>query len=154
MKRERFTSIHRAALRWPTDPIHFNYTGIDLDPIKEPDAWKGEVKNALAPYRKDVYGCHGELAKKRAGRNPYGRVHGYGTPVLPYTASLSEKGDGKIVNEAEVTNEEKKMLDEQAMVRVLMEWCPGPSTSTSTSRKSKDEAKWTDIYGGPLPWGS
>jgi hypothetical protein len=154
MKRERFTSIHRAALRWPADPIHFNYTGIDLDPTKEPDAWKGEIKNALEPYRKDLYGCHGELSKKRVGRNPFGRVHGYGTLVLPYSASTSPNKDEEAASEGKVTEEEKKMLEEQAMVGELMKWCPGSSSSTLTLNKSKDEKGWTDVFGGPLPWDS
>jgi hypothetical protein len=48
MKRERFTALHRAALRFPVD--RFSYIGIGLDPREEPDAWAGEVLSfVLAP---------------------------------------------------------------------------------------------------------
>jgi hypothetical protein len=47
MKRERFVSLHRAAIRFPAD--RFTYIGIDLDPKDEPEAWAGEVAVSPAP---------------------------------------------------------------------------------------------------------
>lgn len=48
MKRQRFVSLHRKALRWPED--RFTYVGVGLDPKDDPEAWEGEVSSTFSPY--------------------------------------------------------------------------------------------------------
>jgi hypothetical protein len=64
-KRERFTELHRAALRWP---VHrFDYVGT---PALTEGAEKGEAIT-YDEFEKDPYGCGSVLAKKRVIRDPF-----------------------------------------------------------------------------------
>ncbi|KAL0957778.1 hypothetical protein HGRIS_001555 [Hohenbuehelia grisea] len=54
MKRERFTKLHRAALRWPIERFH--YIGADPDGQEGVEAQEGEVRSrkcdhTSAPFR-------------------------------------------------------------------------------------------------------
>lgn len=71
-KRERFMELHRGALGFPLD--HFEYLGT---PALNPGAIQGEAQTKAA-FRDDPYGCSGELAAKRAQRDPFS--HGGPTP--------------------------------------------------------------------------
>jgi len=64
-KRERFSELHRAALRWPVGRWQFVGT-----PALTPEAAEGEHKTAAA-FEEDPYGCKGELGAKRAVRDPF-----------------------------------------------------------------------------------
>ncbi|KAH9949011.1 hypothetical protein B0H21DRAFT_689161 [Amylocystis lapponica] len=85
MKRQRFTELHRAALRWPN--ARFNYIGIDAEGDEAEKAREGEAstsqhhtrQNGYLPYTLDTYGCHGSLLSKRRWRNPFARYHPYYT---------------------------------------------------------------------------
>ncbi|OSX66272.1 hypothetical protein POSPLADRAFT_1177689 [Postia placenta MAD-698-R-SB12] len=77
MKRQRFTELHRAALRWPRDRFH--YIGIDAAGEELAKAQEGERLNGYLPYTLDVYGCHDLLLSKRRARNPFTRYHSYYT---------------------------------------------------------------------------
>lgn len=80
-KRLRFGELHRAALRWP--PKSFNYVGT---PALTEGAEAGEETTAAA-FEKDPYGCAGELAEKRAKRDPFADG-GYAGERCPAMASL------------------------------------------------------------------
>ncbi|KAL0956222.1 hypothetical protein HGRIS_002378 [Hohenbuehelia grisea] len=77
MKRERFTKLHRAALRWPIERFH--YVGADPGGQEGVEAQQGERKNGFLPYTSDYYGCHSFLLAKRRQRNPFRRYHPYHT---------------------------------------------------------------------------
>lgn len=47
MKRRRFVSLHRKALRWPE--ASFIYVGVGLDPKDNSEAWEGEVSPLPLP---------------------------------------------------------------------------------------------------------
>lgn len=74
-KRQRFETLHAAALLWPLDHFHYvgidppSYTGFDLQLSSE-----GERTNSLVPFQSDPYGCHSDiLQNKRKERNPFSR---------------------------------------------------------------------------------
>lgn len=73
-KRARF-DLHRAALRFPEG--RFRYEGFN-NPIDLKAAWKGETKT-LHDFVLSRYGASGDLAKKRAERNPFSEQHPYAT---------------------------------------------------------------------------
>lgn len=84
-KEERFTSVHRRALRFPIKRFH--YYGVDPDGAgglrSRLGAW--ERAKTLAPFYKDFYGCNDPaLYQKRIDRNPFIRYHPYpqGCPEL------------------------------------------------------------------------
>lgn len=64
-KRERFVDEHRLAVRWPSR--RFEYVGT---PALTPNAEVGEALT-IEEFRLDPYGCSGDLAKKRAARDPF-----------------------------------------------------------------------------------
>lgn len=74
IKRERFESVHRMALRWASAAFH--YIGINNEGDSTADE-QGERKFGLEPFLKDFYGCKGALLGKRRRRNPYRRYHPY-----------------------------------------------------------------------------
>mmetsp|Transcript_1407 Transcript_1407/g.2104 ORF Transcript_1407/g.2104 Transcript_1407/m.2104 type:complete len:271 (-) Transcript_1407:731-1543(-) len=52
-KKQRFETLHREAIRWPSDKFH--YVGVDVDqnhPMPQ-DVYDGEKKNSLIPFKKD-----------------------------------------------------------------------------------------------------
>jgi hypothetical protein len=74
-KRQRFETLHAAALLWPIDRFHYigidppSSTGFDLQLSSE-----GERTNSLVPFQSDPYGCHSDvLQNKRKERNPFSR---------------------------------------------------------------------------------
>ena len=77
-KRQRFETLHRAALRWP--PERFEFIGIDTagehDDAETARVTAAELKNSIEPFRIDPYGCKlgGVLSQKRASRDPTRRV--------------------------------------------------------------------------------
>jgi len=83
-KRQRFTELHRRALRWPSHK--FEYVGLDPDHDGSTTAMDGEKQNGYTPYSLDLYGCHSMLLNKRRQRNPFARFH-------PYYTSCPEMGD-------------------------------------------------------------
>jgi hypothetical protein len=64
-KRERFSELHRAALRWPMR--RFDFVGT---PAVTEGAEIGE-SSTFNEFEKDPYGCGAVLAKKRASRDPF-----------------------------------------------------------------------------------
>ncbi|GAA5992443.1 hypothetical protein JCM5350_001592 [Sporobolomyces pararoseus] len=100
MKSNRFTSLHRKALLWPSTA--FNYIGIDNEysPSERQEHlkldYKGELENGFKPFEKDFYGCHDFLKGKRRKRNPFRRFHGYHSSAPELREILDycpEKGD-------------------------------------------------------------
>lgn len=84
-KEERFTSVHRRALRFPVK--RFRYYGVDPEGAgglrSRLGAW--ERAKTLAPFYKDLYGCNDpSLYQKRIDRNPFILYHPYpqGCPEL------------------------------------------------------------------------
>mmetsp|Transcript_1408 Transcript_1408/g.2106 ORF Transcript_1408/g.2106 Transcript_1408/m.2106 type:complete len:326 (-) Transcript_1408:378-1355(-) len=76
-KKQRFETLHREAIRWPSDKFH--YVGVDVDqnhPMPQ-DVYDGEKKNSLIPFKKDPYGCQGVLALKKSTRNPFKKQISY-----------------------------------------------------------------------------
>jgi hypothetical protein len=77
-KRQRFETLHRAALRWPAE--RFEFIGIETagehDEAETARVAAAELKNSLEPFRGDPYGCKlgGVLSQKRASRDPTRRV--------------------------------------------------------------------------------
>ncbi|MFH1486792.1 MAG: hypothetical protein ABIH46_12040 [Chloroflexota bacterium] len=71
-KRARF-DLHRAAIRFPEG--RFRYEGFN-NPIDLKAAWKGETKT-LHDFARSRYGAGGDLARKRANRNPFNELHPY-----------------------------------------------------------------------------
>ena len=78
-KERRFTTLHAAALAWPTEKLR--YIGIDPPASTGFDlkrATQGEWKNAAAPFENDPYGWHSDvLQQKRKERNPFSRTAPY-----------------------------------------------------------------------------
>jgi len=90
-KRERFSELHRAALRWPMH--RFDYVGT---PAVTDGAEVGE-SSTFNEFEKDPYGCGSVLAKKRTLRDPF-VDGGYAGERCPDLAELLEycggSGDG------------------------------------------------------------
>ncbi|KAH9485203.1 hypothetical protein JR316_0002110 [Psilocybe cubensis] len=84
-KRQRFTELHRKAIKWPRNK--FYYVGVDPNHDGGTNAIEGEKKNGYLPYSLDLYGCHSLLINKRRSRNPFARYHPYHTSS-PEIASL------------------------------------------------------------------
>lgn len=78
-KKDRFASLHRAALRFPVE--RFNYIGIEPPRSSRFDsakAEKGEKTNSVIPFQTDPYGCSSQfLRQKRLARNPFRRTNPY-----------------------------------------------------------------------------
>ena len=64
-KEERFSGLHRAALRWPIE--NFQYVGT---PAVNEGASEGE-SHVFSLFQDDPYGCQGSLAEKRELRDPF-----------------------------------------------------------------------------------
>ncbi|KAL0045358.1 hypothetical protein WJX82_004782 [Trebouxia sp. C0006] len=64
-KHERFTDLHRAALRWPDQ--HFKFVGT---PALTAGAQEAEHK-VLEAFKKDAFGCEGSLMSKKEDRDPF-----------------------------------------------------------------------------------
>jgi len=82
-KKERFETLHRAALRWPSEKFH--YVGVDVDEHPLPrEVYEAEKRNSLVHFKKDPYGCFGALAQKKAARNPFRKQIPYpkGCPAM------------------------------------------------------------------------
>ena len=79
---------HRATLRFPWN--RFVFVGVN-NPPKLTMATKGEER-ALALFAADPYGCHGELAAKRAERNPFQRRHSFAHSCPELAALLEHRG--------------------------------------------------------------
>uniref|UniRef100_A0A7S0S546 DUF218 domain-containing protein n=1 Tax=Chlamydomonas leiostraca TaxID=1034604 RepID=A0A7S0S546_9CHLO len=73
LKRDRFTSLHRAALRWPV--ANFDFVGTPVPPAAQ-GAQEGEART-VAAFKQDPYGCSGDLLNKKLGRDPFavGPIH-------------------------------------------------------------------------------
>lgn len=67
-KGPRFTELHARALRFPADRFKFVGVGSTSDEQVE-----GERKHAYSHFLSDPMGCHGHLAEKKRGRNPFRR---------------------------------------------------------------------------------
>jgi len=80
-KRDRFIDLHREAIRWPAQ--RFEYIGT---PALTEDAALGESRT-VAAFDKDPYACSGELAAKRASRDPFADG-GYSGERCPELAEL------------------------------------------------------------------
>ena len=80
-KRSRFFDIHRAAVRWPAD--RFDYVGT---PALTEAAENGEQATVDA-FKRDPYGCFGDLAAKRIARDPFADG-GYAGERCPDLAEL------------------------------------------------------------------
>ncbi|KAJ1976558.1 hypothetical protein H4R35_002653 [Dimargaris xerosporica] len=74
-KQERFTRLHRAALKLPEAKFH--YIGLPQEPTSDPVKTDGERANAVTLFETDPYGCAGRLYAKRQSRNPFLRSHPY-----------------------------------------------------------------------------
>jgi hypothetical protein len=106
-----------------------------------------QIKNALEPYRHDLYGCHAPLAAKRTARNGAARAHAYARPLLPAGSSaLARPAGGGFTSSGAAHEAEHTLLAQQGMLAGLLAWCPGSPR--------EDAQAWTRVYEGPLPWDS
>lgn len=80
-KNDRFSALHRAALRWPASK--FSYIGT---PALQKDAEKGEA-STMALFEEDPYGCGPRLSAKRRLRDPFAEG-GYAGDRCPDMAGL------------------------------------------------------------------
>ena len=80
-KARRF-SLHARALRFPAD--RFTYEGVN-DPADAMTSIRGETR-VLEAFMRDPYATHGDLARKRAERDPF-------TRPAPYAATCPELAD-------------------------------------------------------------
>ena len=89
-KRERFT-MHREAIGWPEERFHYD------GPNNPPDLAQAQASEVQARerYREDPYSNGPELHAKRAGRNPFHRVHGYRTSSPELAPLFDHKGPGR-----------------------------------------------------------
>ncbi|GAX80190.1 hypothetical protein CEUSTIGMA_g7628.t1 [Chlamydomonas eustigma] len=73
LKQDRFSSLHREAVQFPSE--HFSFIGTPIPPLAK-GALEGEART-VAAFRKDPYGCNGELQQKRLRRDPFavGPIH-------------------------------------------------------------------------------
>jgi len=87
-KAARFLHCHRPAARFP--PERFQYVGVN-DPVDLAAAIRGEAANRAA-FEADPYGRAGALARKRDGRNPFRRQHGFHASCPELKALLDHRG--------------------------------------------------------------
>jgi hypothetical protein len=87
-KAERFTDLHRAALRFPEPRFH--YMAVN-DPVDLAAAEQGEAPNR-ARFAADPYGTNVALAEKRFDRNPFRRQHGYAESCPQLRDLLEHRG--------------------------------------------------------------
>jgi len=80
LKRDRFVTLHREALRFPFDRFHF--LGTPIPPAAQ-GATEGEART-VAAFRNNPYGCEGELLQKRLRRDPFavGPIHPSRCPAM------------------------------------------------------------------------
>ncbi|KAL9251645.1 hypothetical protein AKJ16_DCAP12318 [Drosera capensis] len=69
-KQERFTSLHRSAIRFPE--LNFFYVGTPASAAVAESAKKGEAL-VRAQFQQDPYGCQGPLYRKKLKRDPFHR---------------------------------------------------------------------------------
>ncbi|KZV96253.1 hypothetical protein EXIGLDRAFT_733611 [Exidia glandulosa HHB12029] len=100
-KKQRFSELHAAALRFPSG--RFTYVGIDPGNASvERTMFDGERQFGYAPYKEDLYGCHSGLLAKRRKRNPFFRFHSYYTSapelagLLDYCPGASDGGQSAV----------------------------------------------------------
>jgi len=67
LKRERFSSIHRATVHYPES--RFSFIGSNL-PAGVKGALEGEART-VAAFRKDPFGCFNPLMEKKLARDPF-----------------------------------------------------------------------------------
>jgi hypothetical protein len=84
-KRRRFAELHALALRWP--PARLAFAGT---PALDAAAAEAGEAGAAAAFAADPFGCAGELAAKRAARDPFA-VGGYGAASCPEIGALLER---------------------------------------------------------------
>ncbi|KAJ1969807.1 hypothetical protein IWQ62_000385 [Dispira parvispora] len=72
-KRNRFTNLHRVALKLPATKFHYVDSPANDDFYVDAEKTRGEFTNAYRPFEIDPYGCTGILQKKRKQRNPFHR---------------------------------------------------------------------------------
>lgn len=82
-KEERFSQLHRSALRFPEN--RFSFHGTPAPPASIEGAMKGEAI-ARAQFQSDPYGCFGTLHRKRVKRDPFHRI-------VPYPSGCPELKD-------------------------------------------------------------
>ncbi|CAN0928597.1 Uncharacterized protein C57A10.07 [Linum grandiflorum] len=81
-KEERFTRLHRSAIRFPES--RFFYSGTPASPTSKDAAFKGEAL-VRSQFQEDPYGCRGSLWRKKLGRDPFRRS-------IPYPNGCPEIG--------------------------------------------------------------
>lgn len=89
-KRERFTDLHRAAIRFPAD--RFAYECVN-DPADVEGSAKHEAVTRAA-FLADPYGSSGDLDAKRRERDPLRRQHGYAASCPELAELLRHAGPG------------------------------------------------------------
>ncbi|KAG1666294.1 hypothetical protein FOA52_004775 [Chlamydomonas sp. UWO 241] len=73
LKKERFLTLHREAVRFPLED--FEFIGTPVPPLAI-GAQEGEART-VAAFRNDPYGCQGDLISKKLNRDPFavGPIH-------------------------------------------------------------------------------
>lgn len=101
-KRERFVKYHlQRALSFPEKKVR--YIGNAPDPQGDEnerakyfhDLESSEMMHALSHFQKDWYGIGESLLGKKKQRNPFKRMHGYGSSnqqLLPLFSNISDNG--------------------------------------------------------------
>lgn len=79
-KQQRFMGAHRTALRFPAN--RFLFYGTPMVEEGREAAKKGEA-STLTAFKKDPYGCLGNLKDKRTARDPFART-------IPYPLACPE----------------------------------------------------------------
>ncbi|KAK6454044.1 uncharacterized protein RJT20DRAFT_65379 [Scheffersomyces xylosifermentans] len=108
-KRERFLKYHlEKALRFPTSRVAYIGNAPDPKDLAElerkayfEDLEKSEYNFAVKFFKDDWYGVRNPLAKKKSGRNPFNRYHGYGISNPELAEFLNAIRDGGEVKENE-----------------------------------------------------
>eukprot|EP01031_Cornospumella_fuschlensis_P030010 gene30010-36246_t len=116
-KAERFSSLHRSALAYPTG--NFTYVGLESpSKFNQLNAVTGEQQAASA-FLLDPYGCHDSaLANKRSIRNPFHRGIPYET-TCPEMRKLLHWCDTSLISQSDVPWGEVKLASAETTVGAL-----------------------------------
>ena len=98
-KKQRFEDAHLKAVRFPVSSTE--YIGVPSLATLPAHFLDFELNTTIPQFRKDMYGCHTKLLKKKLGRNLWRNWWSYG-PLCPEMKGLLEfcpgiEVDGSVV---------------------------------------------------------
>jgi len=92
LKERRFADLHRGAARFPAE--RFRYVGTEVLEAVAHSAADGEAATRRA-WERDLYGCGGELERKRKRRDPFASGGHYAGSCPELRALLEHCGPGR-----------------------------------------------------------